>query len=398
MSFMTFYSSKARAAYVYFSIVALDSVSFCLIAPILAPLLAKHSLFFSQATNANYRYGILIALFPLAYMLTSPILGYLSDRFGRKPLLLSCMLCMLAAFICYIVAFQQINLMWLMAGRVLAGVAAGSQILAQAAMVDVSAATHKARAIGWIAVAMTLGLVLGPLVAGLWTASANSYIFIAVIGFTLINIILLSASRVDIATLPQPQVTSSTKPPLAIRRVVTLLAIFLLFELGWSLYYQALPVMLSFQWHYDNTAIGWVCAYVGAALSIALWYASRVGLHYLKARSLMQLAWFIGIGAFVLNACAPGSIWVWLLAALPIVLAVALLYPLLIVALSDTAPAHQGLMIGLSGTVLAAAFTITGFAAVELATIHSTVVFVAAALCWSLGWLWYAQLTQHTTL
>lgn len=380
-------TSKARSAYVYFSIVALDSVSFCLIAPILAPLLAKHSLFFSQTIHANYLYGVLIALFPLAYMLTAPVLGYWSDHFGRNPVLLSCMLCMLCAFGSYSLAFQHQSLAWLMLGRALAGIAAGSQILAQAAMVDLSEAAHKAKAIGWIAVAMTLGLVIGPLMAGLWTETANNTIFIVVIGLTLINMGLLGMCPTTSPTVPKAQ-RLADKPRLPIRRVVQLLAIFGLFELGWSLYYQALPVVLSLQWHYDNSTIGWICAYVGAGLSLFLWLGTRVGLRRFQARQLLQLAWGIGIGAFMINALST-SMWVVLLMVIPIVLAVALIYPLLIVALSDTAQAHQGLMIGLSGTVLAAAFTITGFLAAILTALGSYVIFSAAALCWWLAWLGY---------
>lgn len=388
-------SSKGRSAYVYFSIVALDSLSFCLIAPILAPLLAKHSLFFSQSAYANYQYGLLIALFPLTYMLTSPLLGYLSDRFGRKPMLLSCLLCMLCAFASYVLAFQQKSLAWLMIGRALAGIAAGSEIIAQAAMVDWSDAAHKAKAIGWIAVAMTVGLVVGPLVAGLWTEAASSLIFFVVIGVTLINMGLLCFCRMDVATMPEARNVSLTaKPHLAIRRVLPLLAIFLLFELGWSLYYQALPVMLSLQWHYDNTRIGWICAYVGAALSLFLWLGTRVGLRSVEARQLLQFAWLIGIAAFLCDA-AFTSTWVMLLMVIPIVLGVALIYPLLIVAMSDTAQSYQGLVIGLSGTVLATAFTITGFLAAILAALGPALVFSVAALCWLLAWLWYNQISKR---
>ncbi len=92
-----------KSAIVYFIVVALDSISYGLIAPILAPLLTSHNGFFFSNHSEIYQYwlyGIFIGLFPLTYMIAAPILGLLSDRYGRKKLLLICLLITLTTFIC----------------------------------------------------------------------------------------------------------------------------------------------------------------------------------------------------------------------------------------------------------------------------------------------------------
>lgn len=379
---------KKSKALVYFLIVALDSISFCLIAPILAPLLAQHSVFFSQSTASYFLYGLLIALFPLAYMMASPLLGYLSDRFGRKPLLLTCLFLLLAAFVCYIVAFHLQQLSLLMIGRALAGAAAGSQIIAQAAMVDLADTTHKPRAIGFIAIAMTLGLVFGPLLASLWTATVSTYIFMAVIFLTIINLILLLLTEKD---LPLTKIATEVSwlSLLKTPKVLHVLGVFFVFELGWSLYYQTLPLLLSFHWHYDNSRIGWICSYVGASLSLFLWIGTRIGLQFCNAKSLLQGAFLVGILAFLLSMSVD-SISDLLVMVVPIVFAVALIYPLLIVELSDLSTVHQGFLIGFSGTVLAAAFACTGFLAGILSAYYCKLPLYLSAALWLIALIWYA--------
>src|SRR5437762_13998536 len=100
-----------KALYTYFLIIVLDSISFGLVGPILAPLLTHSNFFPSHIGLINFSlYGIVISLFPLAFMLSSPILGLLSDHFGRRRILLICLLLALVAFTFYILAFIRQNI------------------------------------------------------------------------------------------------------------------------------------------------------------------------------------------------------------------------------------------------------------------------------------------------
>ena len=155
-----------KSAIVYFTIVALDSISYGLIAPILAPLLTSHNSFFFSSHSALYQYclyGIFIGIFPFTYMISAPILGLLSDRFGRKKILLACLIITLTTFICYAFAFFYKLISLLIIARILAGLSAGSQGVAQAAVADYADQKNKPHMISIIAVGMTLGLIIGHL-------------------------------------------------------------------------------------------------------------------------------------------------------------------------------------------------------------------------------------------
>ncbi len=373
--------------FIYFFIVALDSLSFCLITPILAPLLSEHQLFFVHA--GCYQYGLLMALFPLSYMLASPFIGYCSDRWGRKPLLLLCLIFMLLSFIAYADAFNEKSVYLLMFGRVLAGLGASSQAIAQAAIVDLAPGRQKPQAIAFIAIAMTLGLVLGPLLASQWSHRSSLIMFSVVSVLILINISLLSCVKDFSIQASFKRIALKTKLNAigANSRLLSLLFIFFLFELGWSLYYQSLALLLSFHWHLTNQPIGWFCAYVGAVLSVFLIVGANSSL-LIRRKNTVFFVLALGVGAFLLPILVSTFLSL-IISAFIVAVSVAILYPSLMAELSDVAGIHQGFAIGLSGSLLALAFAITGFYSGFLVTLSDRVPLLLSALLWLFAWLSY---------
>lgn len=103
--------------------------------------------------------GFLLALFSLAQLISAPWLGRLSDRVGRRPVLLATTL---AAALGYLVYSQAETLGALMVARVLAGVAGGNLSVAYAYITDVTEPRERATAMGLLGVAFGLGFILGP--------------------------------------------------------------------------------------------------------------------------------------------------------------------------------------------------------------------------------------------
>ncbi|ATN85195.1 hypothetical protein AYO29_01045 [Coxiella burnetii str. Schperling] len=98
----------------------------------------------------------------ICWFFGAAILGDLSDTVGRKKALL---VCLIGSFLGYLLSAFAVgihSLTFLILGRVIAGFTAGSQPIAQAAIVDVSSEAHKARNIGLILLAISLGLSSGP--------------------------------------------------------------------------------------------------------------------------------------------------------------------------------------------------------------------------------------------
>ncbi len=107
--------------------------------------------------------GILSTVFAVMQFLCGPLLGSLSDRFGRRPVLLVSLAVMAADYV--VMALAQT--IWLLVlGRIVAGVTAATYATALAYMADISTPQEKARAFGVIGAGFGIGFVLGPVLGG----------------------------------------------------------------------------------------------------------------------------------------------------------------------------------------------------------------------------------------
>src|SRR3954451_18032446 len=137
--------------------VAIDLVGFGIVLPIL-PLYAKQ--FGASAVTASG----LIAAFSAAQLVFSPIWGRLSDRVGRKPILV---LSLAGTAVASLVTGLAPAVWVLFLGRVLDGVSGASVSVAQASVTDIAPPEERARLLGLIGAAFGLGFVMGPAIGGL---------------------------------------------------------------------------------------------------------------------------------------------------------------------------------------------------------------------------------------
>jgi MFS transporter, DHA1 family, tetracycline resistance protein len=146
-----------RARLTVFLTILLDLVGFGMILPLLP--------FYAQKLQASpFEIGLLFSSYSLAQLLFAPLLGRLSDRVGRRPVLLATIAGGAASYLLFALAP---NYGVLLLARSLSGVAAANYAIAQAYMADVSAAEERARAMGLVGAAFGLGFVLGPALGGL---------------------------------------------------------------------------------------------------------------------------------------------------------------------------------------------------------------------------------------
>ena len=174
-------SVPPRQAAVFFILVTvvLDMLSFGIIIPVL-PKLVEEFLGGDTAQAAEI-YGLMTTSWALMQFVCSPIQGALSDRFGRRPVVL---LSNLGLGLDFILMALAPSLSWLFAGRVISGIASSSFSTAGAYIADVTAPEKRAAAFGLMGVSFGLGFVLGPAVGGLlgavdprwpfWGAAATS--------------------------------------------------------------------------------------------------------------------------------------------------------------------------------------------------------------------------------
>jgi DHA1 family tetracycline resistance protein-like MFS transporter len=152
-----------RAAFIFvFVTVLLDMLALGIIVPVLPKLVVD---FLSGDTGrAAEIYGIFGTVAALMQFLFSPLHGVLSDRFGRRPLIL---LSNFGLGLDYLLMALAPNLWWLFVGRLISGVCAASISTAYAYIADVTAPELRAARFGMLGVAFGAGFVLGPALGGL---------------------------------------------------------------------------------------------------------------------------------------------------------------------------------------------------------------------------------------
>src|SRR5215469_5706186 len=139
------------------SIVFIDLVGFGMIIPIL-PLYAQRF----QATE--WQIGLLLASYSFMQFLASPVLGWLSDRYGRKPVLLCSLI---GSAVGYMLMASAVSLTTLFAARILAGISGASVGTASAYIADITPPENRSKRIGLIGAAFGVGFVLGPAIGGI---------------------------------------------------------------------------------------------------------------------------------------------------------------------------------------------------------------------------------------
>lgn len=162
----------------------LDILGIGLVIPILPKLL--ESFVGHNTVDATRYYGWLMASYALMQFFFSPVLGSLSDRFGRRPILLLSVFGQASSYL--LLAFAP-NLFWLFVGRLIAGLFGASIGTATAYIADVSAPEKRAQNFGLVGMAFGLGFIAGPLIGGLLGGISAKLPFLAAAGLALTNVV-----------------------------------------------------------------------------------------------------------------------------------------------------------------------------------------------------------------
>ena len=164
-----------------FVVVFIDVLGIGIALPVL-PLLVGE--FTASRELQSYWYGALVVVYGVMQFFCAPLLGALSDRFGRRPLLLWSLLGLGAHFLLLALAP---SLPWMFAARVLGGTAGASFTVANAYASDVTASNRRAAAFGLVGAAFGLGFIFGPMLGGLLGAADLRLPFYAAAGLSLLN-------------------------------------------------------------------------------------------------------------------------------------------------------------------------------------------------------------------
>jgi DHA1 family tetracycline resistance protein-like MFS transporter len=242
----------------------LDTIGFGMIMPVMPQLIVELT---GEGLGRAAVYGGWLAfVYAALQFVCAPVLGNLSDRFGRRPVLL---FAVAALGVDYLIMGLAPTFAWLFAGRALAGIAGASFTPAYAYIADVTPPEKRAQQFGLIGAAFGGGFILGPAIGGLLGELGPRAPFFTAAGLSLLNftygVFVLPESLAPSARRPfqwkraNPLGTLVQMRKLPVVRGV-LVALFL-----WQLAHQVMPSTWSY---YTMFRFGWSEAVVGASLAV----------------------------------------------------------------------------------------------------------------------------------
>ena len=134
----------------------INALGFGIIVPLIYP-------FTKQFGITAHTLGLLIASFSIAQFIATPILGSLSDRYGRKPILI---ICLAGTTLSFILFAEARSALMLFAARILDGLTGGNISVAQAVISDSTTPEERTKAFGYLGASFGVGFILGPLLGG----------------------------------------------------------------------------------------------------------------------------------------------------------------------------------------------------------------------------------------
>ncbi|MBN2479775.1 MAG: MFS transporter [Parachlamydiales bacterium] len=262
-----------------------DNLGWSIVFPIFAPLfLDADNLIFTKEISFSTRtaiLGIFLSAFPLAQFFGAPILGEFADKSGRKKALL---ISILLTFLGYILTGYSIlynKLVLLFIGRVVTGLFSGNLSVCLASISDLSTdEKSKARNFGFLSVLAGFSFIVGAFLGGKLSDPKVFEIFNSAFPFwiaailSLINLLFIFFAFYETYT-PDKNVKydflegiHNIQEALKTKRIKTIYLIYFLFVFGWTILFQFSPVLVIKKFHFTNSQIGDLAAFMGICWAI----------------------------------------------------------------------------------------------------------------------------------
>lgn len=312
---------RRTAALVFiFITVLIDVLSFGVIIPVLPHLVEEFT--GGDLASAARWVGIFGMVFAAVQFVSTPVQGALSDRFGRRPVILvSC----LGLGLDFVVMALATSLPMLLVARIISGVASASFTTANAYIADVTPPEKRAKSYGMIGAAFGLGFVVGPMIGG-WLGGIDLRLpFWFAAGLALLNFLYglfvlpeslppgRRTARFDIAHAnPFGAVALLRQYP----QVFALAAVVVLANLAHYVYPSVFVLFADYRFGWGPGEVGWVLAAVGVMSIIVNALLVGRAVRTLGERRTLLLGLGCGVAGFAVYGFA-GTPWLFL-AALPV--------------------------------------------------------------------------------
>jgi DHA1 family tetracycline resistance protein-like MFS transporter len=265
-------SFSHRAVPIALLAMLIDAIGFGIVLPVLPALivgLARVTM--AEAARIG---GYLLVVYAVTHFFAGPVIGNLSDRYGRRRVLLAALLCFAADYA--LMAFAP-TLAWLFAGRAVAGIAGAVYGPANAVIADVTPPERRAATFGLLGAAFGGGFVLGPALGGLIATFGARAPFAAAAALALVNAAIVFVALPE-TLAPEHRrpfkwrnanVFGAFRPLFAAGGATALLAGAAVWQIAHMVYPSTWAFYAEIAMGWDATAIGWSLAASGVSMMLA---------------------------------------------------------------------------------------------------------------------------------
>ncbi|HVG51144.1 MAG TPA: TCR/Tet family MFS transporter [Xanthobacteraceae bacterium] len=308
-------ATPRRAAFIFvFITVLLDMLALGLIIPVMPQLVLQFV--GGDHVKATDVYGIFATVWALMQFLFSPIQGAMSDRYGRRPVIL---VSNFTLGLDYILMAVAPSLALLFLGRVLSGMAAASISTSYAYIADVTPAEQRAAKFGMLGVAFGVGFIIGPALGGLLGSFDLRLPFWVAAGLSLLNgcygFLVLPESLPQDRRAPfswrRANPIGSLKLLRSHSELFGLSAVSLFNGLAHAALSTVTVLYLTFRYNWNEWMIGVTMAIIGVCSLVVQGFGIRIVVARFGERIALYVGLLFGIAGFIVFAFAPTGYWFW---------------------------------------------------------------------------------------
>lgn len=257
-------------------------------------------------------YGLSFAFWAAGIFFGAPFLGDVSDKIGRKKVLILSLFCVMLSYLLSYFSLVAGSIGLFMISRVMSGFFASSFPIAQAIIVDTSPDEHRARNLGWVSLAASLGIVIGPFLSGIsyqlgGVVSGPKIAFLVAAGLTCINafsIVFLLKETMHTRSnrrLHIFSVFSSCRFAFFDKRIRYLTLIFFILSSLWAFFFQGVSVLLASKFEQGPVLISWFYTSIGVGFFLMTMFIQpnllrRFPLKKLGTAGMLTMAVLFGLG------------------------------------------------------------------------------------------------------
>ncbi|MBK2126382.1 MFS transporter [Fangia hongkongensis] len=382
--------------------IVIDIMGVGLVFPVIPEIIFSHnSVLFAPETSQSTRslyYGVSMAAWPLGIFIGSAIIGRLSDNYGRKTMLIASLIGTAIAYLLSVLAFHSGSLALFIFSRFICGFFGGSFSIAQTVILDISTSENRIKNLSLITLAASIGFIFGPIITTIVGMLATTeyqainlpFLFGAILA--IVNLISVCMFLPETYTKPLQKaklhlisLIFSFRIMFIDKRVQILALAFLMLQIGWGYYAQALPLALAKLFGFGQSAVGGIFIVLSAGFALStLWVQQKV-LKRLSSKQAMYTtatllalifllaATWINVGVMIFSAFFSAMIQI-------------IFYTALLAVIASMVEEHeQGAIMGGATSVFGVAWFINAFSLGPIVNLNVIFPFYLAAIALAFG-------------